>query len=308
MAKVLLLLAKIAEVNSEFESALDYYKKHTQLKKELTKVEIENKHQYLKLNYKAKKTEQDISMERITNRKLKSALDKEKDLNDLKSRFVSVTSHQFRTPMAIIQSNTDLVNMIILNSESKQKVQLERANRRIQKEIHTMVSLMDDILILGKISSGKTMTLNQTPINAENFCQDIISGFNELQKDNRKVILQISGKMKMIMVDRNLLKHILRNLVSNAFKYSAERNPKIDLVFEKDNLVISVIDKGIGIPKHDLPNLFEPFHRATNVGEISGTGLGLSIAKEYVELLNGSLTVHSELNKGTTAVLSLPYK
>ncbi len=308
MAKVLLLLAKIAEANSEFETALNYYKKHTQIEKEITKVEVENRHQYLKLNYKAKKTEQDIHLQRLTNRNLKAALDKEKELNDLKNRFVSVTSHQFRTPMAIIQSNTDLVNMIIQNSESKQKVQLEKANRRIQKEIHTMVNLMDDILILGKINSGKIMSVNPISTDLKSFCLNIISGFNSLQKDNRKLILKISGEIKEVMVDRSLLKHILSNLISNAFKYSSTDDPIFDLAFEKDKLVISVIDNGIGIPEQDLSNLFQPFHRATNVGEISGTGLGLSIAKEYVDLLNGSLTVHSVLNKGTTAVLSLPYQ
>ena len=307
MAKVLSLLAKIAEANSEFETALNYYKKHTQLEKEIIKVEVENRHQYLKLNYKAKKTEQDIQLQRLTNRNLKSALDKEKELNDLKNRFVSVTSHQFRTPMAIIQSNTDLVNMIIQNSESKQKTQLEKANRRIQKEIYTMVNLMDDILILGKINSGKILSVNPVSTDLESFCMNIISGFNTLQKDNRKLVLKISGEVKVAMSDRSLLKHILSNLLSNAFKYSTVEDPIFDLVFEKDKFVISVIDKGIGIPEQDLPNLFQPFHRATNVGEISGTGLGLSIAKEYIDLLNGSLTVHSVLNKGTTIVLSLPY-
>ncbi len=305
MVKILKLLSKIDESKGEYESALFLLKKHNQLEKEITKIEVDNKHQFLKLSYKAKKTEQDIYLERQSNRNLKNALDKEKELNDLKTRFVSITSHQFRTPMAIIQSNIDLVNMIIQNSESKQKVQFEKANKRIQKEIHNMVNLMDDILILGKINSGKSMSLKSVSTNLEEFCKNVIAGFNGIQKEQREMSFSCTGKTKEMKLDHNLLRHILSNLISNAFKYSDD-NPSCKLLFENDQATISIVDNGIGIPEKDHPKLFEPFHRATNVGEINGTGLGLSIAKEYAELLHGSIAVQSEINKGTTVTLTLP--
>ncbi len=307
MSSVLLLMAKLAETTNDYKSALNYYKKHTQLEKEISKITIENRNQYLKLNYNAKKTKQENALQRLTNRKLKTALEKEKELNELKSRFVSVASHQFRTPMAIIQSNTDLVDLIVQKSDSQLSRPILKANGRIQREIQTMVGLMDEILVLGKITSGSTLILRPRNTNLEDLCHEVASAFNELQDESREAIIITSGRTKNVNIDRNLFKHILNNLLSNAFKYSSEIDPKIKIEYEEHTVKISIIDEGIGIPVKDLPNLFTPFHRATNVGDIKGTGLGLSIVKEYVELHGGTIDVQSNLNNGSCFIIDLPY-
>lgn len=307
MSSVLLLLASLSEASNDYKSALTYYKKHTLLEKEISKITIENRNQYLKLNYNAKKTKQDNALQRLTNRKLKNALEKEKELNELKSRFVSVASHQFRTPMAIIQSNSDLVELVIQNSDDQIKKPLSKANVRIQREIKTMVGLMDEILVLGKITSGNTLKLKPSLTQIEGFCREVAAGFNEIQDNSRQVKISTIGSVKKINLDRNLFKHVLSNLLSNAFKYSTEGDSHIKIKFGKKSVLISIIDKGIGIPEKDLPNLFTPFHRGANVGDINGTGLGLSIVKEYIELHQGSIDVKSKLNTGSSFIITLPY-
>lgn len=307
MSSVLLLMAKLAEASDDYESALNYYKKHTQLEKEISKITIENRNQYLKLNYNAKKTKQENALQRLTNRKLTTALEKEKELNELKSRFVSVASHQFRTPMAIIQSNTDLVDLILKKNDSQLSRPILKANVRIQREIKTMVGLMDEILVLGKITSGNTLKLKRKKTNLEDLCHEVTDIYNQLQDKNRKTTITTSGKTKNVNIDQNLFKHVLSNLLSNAFKYSTDINPKIKIEYKNHSVRILIVDEGIGIPEKDLPNLFTPFHRATNVGDIKGTGLGLSIVKEYVELHGGTIEVQSKLNKGSSFIINLPY-
>ncbi|MFT6503775.1 MAG: PAS domain S-box-containing protein [Crocinitomicaceae bacterium] len=239
---------------------------------------------------------------------LEKALEKEKQLSDLKSSFVTTTSHQFRTPMAIIQSNAELLNMIIEKSELLYlKPKLEKTTARIQKEIKRMTKLMDDILILGKITSGKGISLNIEPINILEFCYEIADSYNEIQTDGRKINTKYYGQQKELNLDRKLMHHILSNLISNALKYSDTVSPEIQITFNENSTTISIIDYGIGIPENDLSDLFEPFHRAQNVGNIPGTGLGLSIVKEYVKLNRGEISIESVLNKGSTFTILFPF-
>jgi signal transduction histidine kinase len=306
LSSVMLVIAQFEENQNNFELALASFKRHVTLETELTKIERENRNQYLKLNFQAKRIKEDNYKQRLLNRELKSALGKARELSDLKSRFVSVTSHQFRTPMAIIQSNTDLVNMASKQSSDTVKPLLNKATKRIKQEIENMVELMDDILILGRISEGNSLKLNKKSTELVEFCESIVSDFDEIHNNERHVKLVVLGAPKEMRLDKKLIRHALVNLLSNALKYCVDADPTLQLEFDTQFVSLSVIDKGIGIPAGDMPNLFQPFQRAGNVGAIKGTGLGLSISKEYVELHGGTMQVESKLNEGSTFTITLP--
>ncbi|MFT6503877.1 MAG: PAS domain S-box-containing protein [Crocinitomicaceae bacterium] len=237
-------------------------------------------------------------------KELSISLEKEKTLSELKSRFVSTASHQFRTPLTVIQSNMGILSMQIDRMDGAIKPAFEKANSRIATQIGRMTTMMNDVLILGKINAG-SIVLVLEPINLVELCREIIDNYNEIQEDQREMVLTILGEPSTLNLDSGLITHAISNFVSNAFKYSLERQgPEMKLVFNDDSIKLSIIDHGIGIPKGDLTNLFEPFYRASNVVEIMGTGLGTSIAKEYVELNNGTIQVKSNIDEGSTFILT----
>lgn len=243
-----------------------------------------------------------------TQKRLESALEKEKELNELKSQFVSMTSHQFRTPMAIIQSNSELVELVIQQKrmESKDLQLLDNATERIRSEVRRMTNLMDEVLALGKISSG-VLVPKKEKISLQKLCTKVTEMFNEIQRDNRQLELVTPNHEIKSNLDENLMNHALANLITNAFKYSpGQANPVMTLATNQKQINISVKDFGIGIPKKDLPNLFQPFYRAENAHDYQGTGLGLKIAKEYIELNGGTLSVKSTINEGTICEITLP--
>ncbi len=246
-----------------------------------------------------------ITEEKHLQEQLKQSLEKEKELGQLKSRFVSTASHQFRTPMAIIQSNSELLKMITQNSDESLKAKLEKATGRINKEVKRMTDLMDEVLILGKISSGK-MEINKKPTDLLALCNDLCYQFNAIQQDGRRMNVGTSGTPGKISIDAKLIDHAISNLISNAFKYSSEHDPELHIAYEKNSIKIIVSDQGMGIPKSEIPNLFQPFYRAENAKSMEGTGLGLAIVKEYVELNDGEVLVESRLKRGTTFTIILP--
>ncbi|MFT6983274.1 MAG: PAS domain S-box-containing protein [Crocinitomicaceae bacterium] len=237
-------------------------------------------------------------------KELSISLEKEKTLSDLKSRFVSTASHQFRTPLTVIQSNMGILSMQIDLIDDAIKPAFEKANSRIATQIGRMTTMMNDVLILGKINAG-SIVLVLEPINLVELCREIIDSYNEIQEDHREMIFTLLGEPSTLNLDSGLISHAISNFVSNAFKYSLDRQgPEMKLVFNDDSIKLFIIDHGIGIPKGDLTNLFEPFYRASNVVEITGTGLGTSIAKEYVELNNGTIQIKSTIDKGSTFILT----
>ncbi len=232
-------------------------------------------------------------------KKLKISLLKEIELGDLKSSFVSTASHQFRTPLAVIQSNTELLLMLADRSENEDIEKYTKVTGRIKGEIAKMTKLMDDVLILGKLTSG-TLTYAPQELDLVQFCNAMIKQFNSIQMDGRMMEFQLIGEPYNVILDSNLLTHALSNLISNAFKYSAEKNnPELIVYYKPTELVISIKDYGIGIPEAELPQLFNPFFRANNVIGIKGTGLGLSIAKEYTEINQGQIAAKSILGEGS---------
>ena len=250
----------------------------------------------------------DVTHEKELQQKLQLSLKKEKELGELKSHFVAMASHQFRTPLAIIQSNSELLTMVIdKESEGSIKGKLKRSSERITGEISRMTQLMDDVLILGKIGAGH-LKPELKEVDLVELLKDVQAHTNAIQTDGRSLNLEVTGKRTFVLLDEQLIQHVVENLVSNAFKYSEKENPKVGLSFNKQTVTISVEDKGLGIPKGDRDKLFQPFHRADNVADIQGTGLGLVIAKEYAELNGGHIEVESKENVGTKILVTLPIR
>jgi len=238
-----------------------------------------------------------------------NALEKEKELSDLRSRFVTTVSHEFRTPLQIISSSTQIIEAYYqrLNEEMKQK-----HFKRIQSSIQHMTELLDDVLIISKAEAEKT-TFKPQSLDILSFCRDLT---NELQfgSSEHTIVFSIqemeeinSQQPVMVEFDPKLLRQILTNLLTNAIKYSPpESHISFNLKVEELELIFEVKDQGIGIPVEDLDKLFTTFHRATNTGNIQGTGLGLAIVQKCVDLHQGQIFVNSILNEGSTFTLRLP--
>jgi len=251
------------------------------------------------LNEQRKKNISLLKLTQEKNIKVQNSLKKEKELGELKSSFVSTASHQFRTPLAAIQANSELLQLLSKSLEGKDVNQFNKVTSRIIGEIARMTELMDDVLLLGK-STSRSYNVKPQEIDLVDFCQQLAKRFNETQADGRSLNVLTDGEPYSVSLDPKLLSQALSNLLSNAFKFSlGKENPKLVASFKSKELVLSVRDYGMGIPKEELAKLFHPFFRANNVVDIQGTGLGLSIAKEYVEINKGQITATSILGEGS---------
>lgn len=260
-----------------------------------------NEIQHLNADLEKKVKERTIVLEE-TQKDLYKALSKERELNELKSRFVSMASHEFRTPLATIMSSISLVQKYgEMNEIEKQ----ERHVNRIKSSIKNLTDILNDFLSLGKLEEGKVKNLSEE-FNIKVFVSDIVSEMQTIAKIGQKIIYTHTGD-ETILLDSKLLKNILFNFISNAIKFSPE-GKEIYVVSETEKSIvkISVKDSGIGISKEDQGHLFERFFRGQNAGNVQGTGLGLNIVSKYIELMNGSIAVSSEENKGTKFAVAFP--
>ena len=229
------------------------------------------------------------------------SLEKEKELNQLKSRFVSMASHEFRTPLSAVQLSASLIEKYI---EKPDFSNVLKHTGRIKNSVQLLTSILNDFLSLERLEAGK-VTVNQEEINLVQLAEEITEEMQLICKTNQHIVYQHTGSTGMFKFDGNLLKNCIINLISNAIKYSGE-DSFIEFNTEiNDNLCTIVIkDDGIGIPEEEQKNLFEPFFRAHNTGSIPGTGLGLNIVKRYVSLMSGKVTCQSALHKGTIFTLT----
>ena len=251
------------------------------------------------LNHQRESNASLLKTAKENNKQLVTSLAREKELGQLKTSFVAVASHQFRTPLAVIQSNTELLEMLNNTGIKQGPEKYAKITTRITAAISNMTALMDDVLTLGKLSSGK---VSYTPeeLDLVDFCAQLAEEFNAVQLDGRSIDFVTDGEAYNRQLDPKLLIHSFSNLISNAFKYSVgKENPELSIHFKPTEVVVSIKDYGLGIPEEEQLHLFEPFFRADNVTEIQGTGLGLSIAKEYVEVNKGTISAKSILGEGS---------
>lgn len=244
----------------------------------------------------------DITERKQAEAEIRNALEREKELNELKSRFVSIASHEFRTPLATILSSAQLIENYSQKWSDEKKVS---HLHRIQNSVRHMTELLNDVLLINKAEVGK-LEFNPIPISLSGFCQEIIEDI-QLTSTDHKIVFEDKSQCEIINADQKLLRHILTNLLSNAIKYSpSKENVYFDLDDRDNNIIFKVRDEGIGIPEKEQGEIFTSFNRASNVGTISGTGLGLSIIKRSVDLHGGHIELDSTLGVGTTFTIKLP--
>ena len=243
----------------------------------------------------------DISDKKKAESELLTALEKEKELNELKSRFVSMASHEFRTPLSAVLSSAYLLSKYVKEEEQPQR---EKHIQRIVSSVTNLTEILNDFLSVGKIEEGNIRP-NFRQFDVREMVKDIIKEVNHLLKKGQDIVYTHKGKNATVNLDTSMLKHILINLLSNAVKFSPEGSA-IDITTQttKDKIIISVSDKGIGIPEADQENLFKRFFRSSNATNIQGTGLGLHIVSKYTELMDGIIDCRSELDKGTTFTIT----
>ena len=228
------------------------------------------------------------------------ALSKEKDLGDLKSRFVSMASHEFRTPLSTILSSASLLAKYSLTEEQDKR---DRHIQRIKSSVINLTNILNEFLSIGKIEDG-IVTINTIEFNAKELLISICNDMHGLLKKGQNIFYEHTGNTN-VFLDPSLLKNVLLNLLSNAVKFSGE-NSRIYFSgsVDENSFEIKVKDEGIGMSDADQEHLFERFFRGSNAVNIQGTGLGLHIVGKYMELMNGNIIIESELEKGTEITLT----
>lgn len=234
---------------------------------------------------------------------IRESLRKEKELNEMKSKFVAIASHEFRTPLSTILSSVTLVDKYN-NPEDAEK--RHKHIDRIKSSVKNLTEILNDFLSLEKLEVGKVHAHPDT-FDLLYFAEDLCEEMQTLAKHGQKIIYHHEGEEKNVFLDKQLLKNILMNLINNAIKYShEEKNIELTSTISPQHIQLTIKDNGMGIPEEDQEHLFERFFRAQNVTGIQGTGLGLNIVRRYVELMNGSIEFFSQVNKGSTFIVNFP--
>lgn len=227
----------------------------------------------------------------------------EQDLSEMKSRFISMITHEFRTPLTIILSSTNMLEQFYRKGN---ELKMLKHLSKIKKSSNNLAHLIERTITLSKTEAG-VITVNREKFDIIDFLEQMTEEIRLFDKDKHQVELHRTIDSLQINSDKNLLTLIFNNIISNALKYT-EENKKIDIALEttEDLIKISVADEGIGIPDREINTLFEPFYRCSNVGMRQGSGLGMSIVKKCMELLDGDIRIKSQIGKGTKVVLFLP--
>lgn len=231
---------------------------------------------------------------------LKDALEKEKELSEIKSRFVSMASHEFRTPLSAILSSAALIGKYPTSEDQPRR---EKHVQKIRDSVIHLNELLEDFLSLGRIEEGK-IQVHYSSIGLHELAMEIADEVQGLLKPGQVIHHEIAPSLKAVS-DKRLLKHIFVNLLTNASKFSPADSDITWKIWEKDEQILATVeDRGMGIPEEDKSYLFSSFFRGRNVTNIQGTGLGLHIVKRYVDMLQGTISVESKLGKGTKIFIS----
>ena len=302
------ILSSISEILASAISKLQYQEELEILNKDLEKRVAERTEQLERtlenLNYE--NDQRKIAQEelQVTQRELEKSLANEKELHQIKSRFISMVSHEYRTPLTVILSSANLLKNYI---DKMTEEQIEKQYKNISASVASMTNLLDDVLMIGKTED--LTSLNIIEFDLSNSIASIVENIKFV--DNGKHEFKIDMPEKLcVFSDKRLLDHAIGNVISNAVKYS-ERDTSVEIKvkeLEGNMLEISIKDQGIGIPEEDLENVFESFFRSYNTGSIEGTGLGMSIVKKSIESLKGSIKIESKVNVGTKIKLFIPQK
>ena len=231
------------------------------------------------------------------------SLENEKELSQLKSRFVSMASHEFRTPLSSIQLSASLIAKY---AESFNSRDITKHIGKIKNSVGNLTGILNDFLSLERLEAGKVEPMH-TQFDLVTFAEEITEEMQLVAKQNQHISYWHTGANTMVMIDQSLLKNCIINLIGNAIKYSgASASINFYTEIAVRQLIITIKDDGIGIPESDQKHLFEAFFRAHNTGNIPGTGLGLNIVARYTSLMNGAIKFESKVNQGTSFTITFP--
>lgn len=245
----------------------------------------------------------DMTLQKRAEAELREALEREKELNQLKTNFTSMVSHEFRTPLAVIRSSAEL---LVRHSDKMSSDQRVEKFRRIIQQVERLTKLMDDVLLLTRADVAG-LEFKPKQLDLTELCHEILEEVSVSQENNVTVIPSYDGECSTVTTDPNLIRHILENLVSNAIKYShLGGDVQVQIQCSAEAITLQVTDQGIGIPEENQNRLFQSFERAKNVGNIKGTGIGLAIVQRAVQAHRGSIEFESVEGTGTTFIVRLP--
>ncbi|TNE31991.1 PAS domain S-box protein [bacterium] len=302
------ILGSVSEILASTISKLQYQDELKILNKDLElrvaerTIQLENTLENLNYeNEERKKAQEELQKTQL---ELQASLENEKELHQMKSRFISMVSHEYRTPLTVIMSSVNLLKNYFTKMTQEQ---IDKQYKNISSSVFSMTNLLDDVLMIGKTENLNT--INRIEFDLINSINAIVENIKFVDNSKHNFELNFPEKLKIIS-DKKLIDHIISNLVSNAVKYS-EKQTTITINIQLDentNLHIEVTDRGIGIPKDEIDKVFDSFYRSYNTGTIEGTGLGMSIVKKSVDTLGGTIKINSKLGVGTTVILDIPVK
>lgn len=251
----------------------------------------------------ARREKESAQARAIAERETRSAVERQQRLHDLRTRFIAMTSHEFRTPLAAIQSAQDLLRSYGERLPSSEKTELLDM---IRTGVNRMTRMLERILLLGQ-AEAHMLEFRPMLLDLPDLCNKLVAEARRQQVDNAcDLIVQCSDELGEHMLDADLLRHILGNLLSNAIQYSPLGGEvRLKVYAHGSDTVFEISDQGIGIPADEIQDLLEPFQRASNVGNIQGAGLGLAIVKQAVDLHGGTIRVSSQVDHGTHITVRL---
>jgi PAS domain S-box-containing protein len=248
----------------------------------------------------------DITERKLSQDEMNISLAREHELNELKTRFITTVSHEFRTPLSRILSAAELIE------RSGEKITPDKRSRyvdQIRNSITFIADMLQEVLLVDNYEAGIT-PIDARPIDLEQFCTELVQQMQMSLGRRCRLIYDSHGDCLSARMDIRILKQILSNLLNNAIRYSTQPDPTVEFTLDCDGTraIFSIADHGIGIPDEDQPHIFDAFHRGSNVSLIAGTGLGLAIVRNGVQAHRGDISFQSELGKGTTFTVSLPLR
>lgn len=291
--------------SSELDRSIRYSIKDARSIQEIKKLnaELEERVQArtVELFNAIKKLEETNKLQKQAEEEVRKALMKEKELNELKSRFITIASHEFRTPLSTILSSISLIQRYM---EMDEKEKAQKHALRIKSAVTNLNSILNDFLSLSKLEEGYTAYVPQQ-FNLKELVEEVVEEMTPMAKEKQELTYHHEGEEE-VFTDRNIIKNCLLNLISNAIKYSEAGKVRVSSEHNDKMVRLCVQDEGMGIPEKEQPFVFSRFFRAKNAGNIQGTGLGLNIVKRYVDLLKGKVSFKSEMGKGTAFFIEIP--
>ncbi|MHA4808614.1 sensor histidine kinase [Flavitalea flava] len=299
----LFVIAFIVDITQRKQAEQDLLAQKTQLEKITEDVRKLNIDLETKVEQRTLILREALQELERSQQELNDALSKEKELSEIKSRFVSMASHEFRTPLSTVLSSAALLSRYTRSEDQDKR---DKHIKRIKDSVKHLNGLLEDFLSLGRLEEGKILAKPESFL-VNDFLEEVVEEIKALAKDGQTIDYEYSGAGEFFS-DKRLLRNILINLLSNAVKFSTEGG-KVRLKVSDtpaNGLTLSVTDQGIGVSEDDQQHLFSSFYRGTNALNIEGTGLGLHIVKRYLDLLDGSIRLESVLDKGTTITVTVP--